>query len=130
MTRRQDIYRDALAVIVRDHASDLLVETVAHEIGTSRRQLQRVLEEVGGVTFRGLLTKVRMTRARHLLLETRAPVGVVARQVGYSQAAQFAKTFRRFFGEVPSVYRTSPGLAAAAPAANGAAARRPVATAA
>jgi transcriptional regulator GlxA family with amidase domain len=113
MSRRQDIYRDAVAVITRDYGDDLTVESVAHAIGTSRRQLQRVFDQVGGASFRQVLTRVRMQNASVLLRETDTPVAVVARQVGYSQPAQFAKTFRRLYGAAPSAYRTSPPDAAA-----------------
>ena len=122
-SRRQDIYRDAIAVIARDYARDLTVESVARAIGTSRRQLQRVFDECGDASFRQVLTRVRMHHASRLLRETGTPVATVARQVGYSQPAQFAKTFRRLYGDVPSVYRTSPGPTAAASNPLGAAAR-------
>ena len=121
--RRQELYREALAVIRDGYAHDLTVESVAHEIATSRRQLQRVLDEIGGVSFRDLLTRVRMVQAARLLRESRLPVADVAHQVGYRQPAQFAKTFRRLYGESPSVYRTSPRPAAAAPNPLGVAAR-------
>src|SRR3954452_10985697 len=114
MSRREDIYRDAVAVIARDYPTDLTVESVAHAIGTSRRQLQRVFDEVGGASFRQVLTHVRMRNASVLLRDTDAPVAAIARQVGYSQPAQFAKTFRRLYGDPPSLYRTSPAPAAAA----------------
>jgi transcriptional regulator GlxA family with amidase domain len=123
LIRRQDIYRDAIAVIARDYANDLHVDGVARTIGTSRRQLQRVFDQVGGVSFRRLLTEVRMRNARRMLLDTNEPVNLIARRVGYSQPAQFAKTFRRYFGDVPSTYRTSPRPIAVAPSATGATAR-------
>lgn len=123
MSRREEIYREALAVIAANYSRDLQVETVAHTIATSRRQLQRVLEEVGGVTFRDVLTRMRMRQAARLLRETDLPVAEVARQVGYSQPAQFAKAFRRLHGQVPSVYRSSPRPPAAAPHPLGVAAR-------
>jgi AraC family transcriptional regulator, regulatory protein of adaptative response / methylphosphotriester-DNA alkyltransferase methyltransferase len=123
MSRRQDIYRDAVGVISREYPTDLTVESVAHAIGTSRRQLQRVFEEVGGASFRQVLTHVRMKNASILLRGTDAPVATVARQVGYSQPAQFAKTFRRLYGDAPSAYRTAPQPESAAPSPRGAAAR-------
>ena len=123
LSRRQDIYRDAVAVIRQDYAADLTVETVARAVATSRRQLQRVFDEVGGVSFRLVLTRVRMHKASVLLRETDTPVAAVARQVGYSQPAQFAKTFRRLYGAAPSVYRTIPRPEAAALSPRAAAAR-------
>ena len=125
LTRRQDIYRDAIAVMAECYAGELTVEAVAHSIGTSRRQLQRVFDEVGGVSFRGVLTRIRMRNASILLRETDTAVATVARRVGYSQPAQFAKTFRRLYGASPSVYRTSPLAAAAVSTPPDTAARRP-----
>ena len=123
ISRREELYREALAVIARDYADDLTVEAVAHAIATSRRQLQRVLDEVGEASFRQILTQVRMRHASRMLRETDLSVALVAHRVGYRQAAQFAKTFRRLYGQPPSVYRSSPQPVAAAPNPLGVAAR-------
>jgi AraC-like DNA-binding protein len=112
--RRRDLHREALEVIVRLHGDpDLSLALVAHEIATSRRQLQRALSEVGGTSFSRELQRVRMRKAAQLLLTGDAPVQSVAAAVGYRQAAQFAKVFRRHHGVSPSAYRRRPaGLAA------------------
>jgi AraC family transcriptional regulator, regulatory protein of adaptative response / methylphosphotriester-DNA alkyltransferase methyltransferase len=112
--RRRALYSEALEVIARRHGEpDLSLATVAHEIATSRRQLQRALAEVGGTSFSRELQRVRMQRAAQLLLGGSLPVQVVAAAVGYRQAAQFAKVFRRHHGASPSSFRRQPaGLAA------------------
>jgi len=112
--RRRDLYREALEVIARRHGDpDLSLGRVAHEIATSRRQLQRALAEVGGTTFSRELQRARMRRASQLLLAGSLPVQAVAGAVGYRQAAQFAKVFRRHYGSSPSTFRRQPhGLAA------------------
>jgi AraC family transcriptional regulator of adaptative response / methylphosphotriester-DNA alkyltransferase methyltransferase len=48
---------------------------------------------------------VRMQKALELLQEGSLPVREVATSVGYRQAAQFAKTFRRHHGRPPSSIR-------------------------
>src|SRR5512132_182695 len=97
--RRRDLYREAVEVIRVRHADpDLSLGRVAHEIATSRRQLQRALAEVGGTTFSRELQRARMDRAAQLLVTRSLPVQVVAGAVGYRQAAQFAKAFRRHHG--------------------------------
>ena len=104
--RRRDLYSEALEVIARRHGDpDLSLATVAHEIATSRRQLQRALAEVGGTSFSRELQRARMERAAQLLLAGSLPVQVVAGAVGYRQAAQFAKAFRRHHGVPPSTFR-------------------------
>ena len=106
--RRRDLYRDALEVIRRRHGDpDLSLARVAREIATSRRQLQRALAEVGGTSFSRELQRVRMAHAAELLLEGTLPIQTVAGAVGYRQAAQFAKVFRRHQGVSPSSFRRS-----------------------
>ncbi len=104
--RRRDLYADALEVIGRRHGDpDLSLARVAHEIATSRRQLQRALAEVGGTSFSRELQRARMAHAADLLLQGSLPIQAVAGAVGYRQAAQFAKVFRRHHGESPSSFR-------------------------
>jgi AraC family transcriptional regulator, regulatory protein of adaptative response / methylphosphotriester-DNA alkyltransferase methyltransferase len=112
--RRRDLYGEALEVITRQHGDpDLSLARVAHEIATSRRQLQRALAEVGNTSFSRELQRARMERAAQLLMTGSLPVQVVAGAVGYRQAAQFAKVFRRHYGSSPSSFRRSPGRLAA-----------------
>jgi AraC family transcriptional regulator, regulatory protein of adaptative response / methylphosphotriester-DNA alkyltransferase methyltransferase len=112
--RRSELYFDALRVIEQQYANEQLSLTaVAHEIATSRRQLQRSLSETGGTSFRRELQRVRMARAAELLHEGRLSVQEVAAAVGYRQAAQFAKAFRRSYGAPPSSFRRSNGRLAA-----------------
>src|SRR5256714_9212698 len=103
--RREELYREAMALIARDYARDLQLEGVARTLATSRRQLQRAFSEVGGTSFRDELAKVRMHNARVLLAADAIPVRAVAARVGYHQPAQFAKSFRRHHGQAPSAYR-------------------------
>ena len=106
--RRRDLYGDALEVIRRRHGDpDLSLARVAREIATSRRQLQRALAEVGGTSFSRELQRVRMAHAAKLLLDGTLPIQTVAGAVGYRQAAQFAKVFRRHQGVSPSSFRRS-----------------------
>ena len=103
--RRQQLYREAIRLIFTEYAKPLTVDDVAHEIATSRRQLQRVLAEVGNTTFGQLLARARMAAAERLLLQNGMPVREVARRVGYRQPAQFAKSFRLRYGATPRDYR-------------------------
>jgi AraC family transcriptional regulator, regulatory protein of adaptative response / methylphosphotriester-DNA alkyltransferase methyltransferase len=102
---RASLLREALEVMETDYAQQLEVDDVARRILTSRRQLQRVFTEVHGSTFRTTLRSIRMARAQDLL-RTDMPIADIARKVGYTQPAQFAKAFRRTFGQSPTEFRT------------------------
>ena len=112
--RRSELFFDALRVIEEEYANERLSLTVvARRIATSRRQLQRSFSEVGGTSFRRELQRIRMSRAADLLYEGRLSVQEVAAAVGYRQAAQFAKAFRRRHGAPPSAFRRTNGRLAA-----------------
>jgi two-component system response regulator YesN len=103
--RRAELYREAMELITREYANDLNLDGVARRLATSRRQLQRAFAEAGDTSFRDELARVRMGHARALLAEDSLPVRQVAARVGYHQPAQFAKSFRRYHGQPPSVFR-------------------------
>jgi transcriptional regulator GlxA family with amidase domain len=99
------ILQDAIAVMEAEYPSDLRLGDVAQRIATSPRQLQRCFSESREDTFRDCLTRIRLRRAAEMLAETRMPVARIAREVGYRQPAQFARTFARHWGEPPTRYR-------------------------
>lgn len=102
---RASVLEEANAIVAEEYASDLSLDDVARRVATSRRQLQRAYADIGGTTFRAHLTRVRMDRAAELLATRALTVREVARSVGYSQPAQFAKAFRRHRGVAPSDFR-------------------------
>jgi AraC-like DNA-binding protein len=107
-TRRGALLAEATLVMEARYADPTLcLDDVAREIATSSRQLQRVFSELAGRAFRDELAAVRMQHGAELLLTTDLPVAEIARRVGYRQAAQFAKAFRRHHGVSPSGLRRS-----------------------
>jgi AraC family transcriptional regulator, regulatory protein of adaptative response / methylphosphotriester-DNA alkyltransferase methyltransferase len=104
--RRGALLAEATLETERRHGEiGLSLAEVARAIATSERQLQRVFAELGGTSFRDELTAVRMQHAAELLYARGLPVGSIARRVGYRQAAQFAKAFRRHHGQSPTAFR-------------------------
>jgi AraC family transcriptional regulator of adaptative response / methylphosphotriester-DNA alkyltransferase methyltransferase len=104
--RRGRLLAEATLAIEARHADPGLdLDQVARAIATSSRQLQRVFTQLAGSAFRDELAAVRMQHAAAMLQTTDLPVAEIARRVGYRQAAQFAKAFRRHHGESPSGFR-------------------------
>ncbi|HEX8067067.1 MAG TPA: helix-turn-helix transcriptional regulator [Thermoleophilaceae bacterium] len=105
VARRRALFEEAVEIIEHEYAVELELDAVARRLATSRRQLQRAFAESGSTSFRTHLAEVRMRKAFELLREGSLPVRDVASSVGYRQAAQFAKTFRRHHGRAPSSVR-------------------------
>jgi transcriptional regulator GlxA family with amidase domain len=95
----------AARIVASEYARPLRIEEVAHRVAISPRQLQRVFPEVCGLGFRAYLTRIRMCHAANLLATTDLPVKEVGRQVGYAEASQFSKAFKRIHHVSPSQAR-------------------------
>lgn len=100
---REALFHEAVEVIGSSNGEHVTVDEVARQIATSRRQLQRVFVEVGGISFRDFVVNTRLRRAAEML-EQGMPAGEVARRTGYGHASHFARAFRRVHGVSPSAY--------------------------
>jgi LacI family transcriptional regulator len=84
----------------------LSVATVAEAVGLSRRHLERSFRHETGCTIHEHVVKRRMQEASRLLrAHPRAKIAAIAELVGLDGAGSFFRTFRRFFGESPSLHR-------------------------
>ena len=70
----------------------------------SSRTLKRRLQQ-RGTSFQDLLDLVRMGQAKRLLFETSQSIDAIASTLGYSDASNFSRAFKRKEGVTPAVYR-------------------------
>lgn len=98
---RETLFAEAVAVIDATAGEIPSLEAVAREIATSRRQLQRVLRDVGGLSFREYVVQRRLEVAAGRLAHG-AAVSVVAAAAGYRHVSHFSRAFKRHFGVPPS----------------------------
>jgi len=73
--------------------------------GVSVRQLERLFRRHLGRGVHHQYRSMRLERARQLLRETALPVLDVAIATGFGSSSQFARAYRRAFGEPPSQTR-------------------------
>ena len=106
-TERRDrrIFSEAVSVLTR-HLTDPpgLVE-LAHRVGTNERRLTQVFRRQVGMSAYEYLQQLRLERGRGLLRETDLQVQLIADRVGYRNATDFTRAFRRHFGVTPRQYR-------------------------
>lgn len=79
-------------------------ETIARELGLSRRSLHRHLSEEG-VRFSTLLEDCRFRFARHALADTSHPLAQIAFELSYSDQTAFERAFKRRTGMTPRQFR-------------------------
>jgi AraC-like DNA-binding protein len=111
---RRRLYLMARMLVARHYRRDLTLAVVARALASSPRALQRAYAQFGQTTFSADLAACRMDAAAELLQGERSmPVRDIARLVGYSEAAHFARAFRRRYGDSPARFRARAGAAPA-----------------
>ncbi|MBC3361541.1 helix-turn-helix transcriptional regulator [Pseudomonas sp. SWRI154] len=65
----------------------------------------RMFKRATGLSPSQYFIRLRMSRARHLLLETDRSIIDIGLEVGYSSPSHFSQVFRREVGVTPSAYR-------------------------
>jgi len=80
------------------------IETMAARLHVTPRTLNRYLAREG-TTFRDLALQVRSRRARALLADGKLPVSQIAYALGYTDLANFSRSFKKACGVTPSAYR-------------------------
>jgi AraC-like DNA-binding protein len=105
-------FREQVEDIVRTvvHEGDLSADAVAARLHCSRSTLSRRLR-AEGTGFRQVVDGVRRELATTYLRAGRSSVGEVAYLVGFSDAAAFSRTFRRWTGQPPGRFRESAAAA-------------------
>jgi AraC-like DNA-binding protein len=82
-------------------------EAMARQLHMSARTLLRRLKQ-HGTSYQALVDEVRKEQAQWYLRHTSYPVETIAERLGYLDTSNFSRTFRRWFGVSPSVYRQTP----------------------
>lgn len=82
----------------------LTVDSLAQDMGITRRTLQRRLSRVGA-SFKQILQEVREEQSRRYLDDPRLAITEIALLLGYSDQASFSNAFRSWCGCAPSEYR-------------------------
>ncbi|MFG6160038.1 GlxA family transcriptional regulator [Halomonas sp. 1390] len=96
---------EAVALMERHLETPLSLAEVARRSGVSLRQLQRLFEQHIDSSPRAWYLKLRLERARHLLVETDMEVLSVGLACGFTSGSSFARAFKAYFGVSPRVAR-------------------------
>jgi AraC-like DNA-binding protein len=81
------------------------VADYAKVIGCSQKSLQRATLDLAGVSAKTFLSQRIALEAKRLLVHTDQPMSVIADQLGFDEATNFVKFFRREAGTAPGEFR-------------------------
>jgi AraC-like DNA-binding protein len=91
----------ALKRLQMDYAEKLDVEQLADTAHMSPSAFHRAFKEITSDSPMQYLKKVRLTKARDLIVQENMKAYIAADQVGYESSSQFSREFKRYFGQSP-----------------------------
>ena len=73
--------------------------------GYGKSMLNQLIRSQTGYSSMGLITCLRIDKAKELLSKSRKKMGMIALECGFSNSQQFSAVFRKYTGKTPSRYR-------------------------
>jgi AraC-like DNA-binding protein len=107
---RADVgWGEYVTMVLREaRGEQITLEDLARRVNVSARTIDRHLKK-DGLGFRELSDKVRFERACEMLCAEGASIVDVALRLGFSDAANFSRAFKRVVGVSPGEYQKTPG---------------------
>ena len=91
--------------IAEHQGEELSLGEVAKAVDTSTFYFCKLFKKATGLNFTDYVSRVRVEKAKNLLLNPNARVSEVAYEVGFQSLTHFNRVFRKIVGESPTEYR-------------------------
>ncbi|MFC3746560.1 response regulator [Paenibacillus sp. GCM10012306] len=93
----------------QNFTENIKLEALAKSFFVSKEYLSKVFKQEFGLNLTDYMTKLRMERARHLLLHDHLSIKSVAEMCGYEELGYFYRVFKKQFGVAPGEMRKGEG---------------------
>ena len=104
-TRAKQFLLEQITVYVKAHLGEkITLQQIANRFSVSVSTVTQLFQKKSQGTFHGFLTRLRMEKARALILEG-MPLESVGREIGYQDHSAFYRAFRQTFGLSPREFR-------------------------
>jgi AraC-type DNA-binding domain-containing proteins len=104
---KQDLYEEICTYVKQHYMQQISLKQICSYSGMSQSAFTLNFKKATGLSFIDYRNKVRIEAAEDLLVTTDLTVLMVAQKVGFSDVSNFNRTFKRFEGCTPLVYRKS-----------------------
>lgn len=91
--------------IAEHQAEEISLGDVAKAVNTSTFYFCKMFKKTTGLNFTDYLARLRVEKAKNLLLNPNARISEIAFHVGFQSLSHFNRVFRRIVGQSPTDYR-------------------------
>ncbi len=103
-TSNMNIVINAKKFINENYMRDIRLEDVAKHVYISSYYLSRIFKKHEGINYIQYLTKVRMEKAKELIIEDKTTIKEIAAAVGFVDQNYFSRAFKKYTGESPKEF--------------------------
>ncbi len=91
---------------IQEHqAEELSLGQVAKAVNTSTFYFCKMFKKVTGINFTDYVSRVRIEKAKNLLLNPNLRISEIAFEVGFQSLTHFNRVFKKIVGQSPTEYR-------------------------
>lgn len=91
--------------IKQHYSEELSLGQVAKAVNVSTFYFCKMFKKVTGLNFTDYVSRVRVERAKNLLLNPNLRVSEIAYEVGFQSLTHFNRVFKKILGQSPTLYR-------------------------
>lgn len=91
--------------IASHQMEDLTLTEVARAVNTSTFYFCKMFKKVTGLNFTDYVSRIRIERAKNLLLNRNLRISEIAYEVGFQSLTHFNRVFKKILGVSPTQYR-------------------------
>ncbi len=102
---QNQMFTQLLEYVNANFNRDIKLSDVARSNFVSERYVAQLFSRHYNMSFLQYLTKLRMERAKKLLLTTQKTISEISREVGYSNGSYFNKVFKKYYNQTPNTIR-------------------------
>lgn len=107
--KSRDTFNDKIVLtvktLVNKNFQTITLEDVAEKVHMSPCYLSKFFKEATGENFSDYIFKIKMDKAKELLMDIKYRIYDVSNIVGYSNPKNFSRAFKNYTGKTPSQFR-------------------------
>lgn len=100
------VIRKAKEFILENQTEDISLSQVAKAVNTSTFHFCKMFKKATGLNFTEFVSRVRIEKARNLLLNPNLRISEIAYEVGFQSLTHFNRVFKKITGRSPTDYRS------------------------
>lgn len=102
---KDEVIEYVMKTMETQYAEDISLDLIAEKLDMSSAYLSVYIKEKTGANFSDHLNRMRIQRAKELLIGSNFSIQSIGEQIGYRNGTSFIRMFKKMTGETPGEFR-------------------------